>query len=171
MVKKFKEWWNQLTSKQQVIMLVIIGIVDVVLLYLCIMNLESSDSVGISFIGCLGLTILLCFLIFNLLSIIVGQILKAKDEKLLKRYEGKLSQDEITEVFFKSEIQAPPGRAGEWYWDNKHCEEPHWFAKWQDDQIYVELKDNDKKVRDWCMDLSVLDFYFNIDRSSCENDR
>lgn len=60
---------------------------------------------------------------------------------------------------------------GELYWDNKHCEDPHWFAKWQDDQIYVELKDNDKKIRDWNMCLAAFDFLFNIDRSSCENDR
>lgn len=157
MVKKFKEKWNKLTTKQQVILRIVLSIVTTslygVFLALCI----TIPIIGFAFlliIGSIFVTIVMLFLYMWFFII-------RKEEKLLKFYKGKLSEDEFTEIFFRTDIVMPKGPAGELYWYKEHCEEPHFFAKRQEDNIYVELMDKDELIAKWMMNLNFLHFYFN----------
>lgn len=160
MKEKLKKWRNNLTLRQKVIMWIIGGIIYV-LLYISLICLAKVDNLAIRAI--VGITLLVLTAIGFLtvmLSIATGIVVVLKrltDKKLLECYKEKLSENDFTEVFFKSQIMPPQGTAGEFYCDMKHCKEPHWLAKWQEEKIYLLLKDEDKKIRDW--NISNFSFF------------
>lgn len=115
----------------------------------------------------MGLVVLflvsLCLIVYGICRLTYDIKEDFTENRLLKLYNEKLNKDEFIEVFFIDIEKGPSGNAGEFYWYKKNCRMPHFFAKWEDEKIYVVLKDNDKFVKNWIIsNLNFFDYYFNL---------
>ncbi len=169
MVEKLKKWRDNLSyeqanaifwSVQKVIL--VCGLIFVIVSVFDVTQLKwipIEDVVLFLFAG--GL---LFFILDVLLSVLLNGLLqlddkewKAKEQNLRKIYCETFEKK--TEVMYKEEKE-PAGDAGEMYWDMKHCEDPHFFAQWQEDEsIYLELEDGDQFVRSY--DIGNMHFFDN----------
>lgn len=173
MVKKLKKWRDNLSYEQanaifwsveKVILVcgLILGIVSV----FDVMQLKwipIEDVVVFAFAG--GL---LFFILDVLLLVRLNGLLQLDDKEReakaqdLKKFYCETFEKK-TEVVYKGK-EAPEGDAGEMYWDMKHCEDPHFFAQWQEDEsIYLELEDGDQLVRSYDIgNMHLFDNHFKI---------
>lgn len=171
-IKKFLEQCKQITYVQRVIVLLFCAIANAGFVYYLTelsrvraANGEIDLSIAMMwFIFAVIEAILIIVLLVYIIVFLYNKFEKIREKKLCKRYKEKLSEDEFTEVFFTTEVEAPAGKAGDYYWSMKHCNEPGWFAKWQkDEKIYVVLKDGEKEVRNWKIgNLAFFDCWFEF---------
>lgn len=170
MVKKFEEWRNGLTYEKanatlmSVLMIIlVIGIVFGVTQ----LQLQPIEEI-IQYVLIVGISIL----IFEIeIWLFLGRFLqvdakkeKLKRQELRKIYSETFKKKTEIEIKYKGK-EAPAGDAGEFYWDMKHCEEPHFWAQWQEEEenIYLELKDGVEHVRNWTIsNIHFFDRYFDI---------
>lgn len=172
-IKKLLERWKQITPIRRMIFWALCAVANAGFVYYFSDLSRASEELSIAMawlisviIELIFILLLLGYMIYFLENKLENKLGKIKKKRLLKRYKEKLSENKFTEVFFTTEVEAPAGKAGDYYWAMKHCNEPRWGAKWQqDEKIYVVLKDGEKEVRNWTIgNLAFFDCWFEFSK-------
>ena len=151
MIERFKTWRNDLTYDELIKVMWILGGIfiafGIIRLLMIFFREETLSlySAFISLIAIIVLEILAEFLTWFILNGNTKQWLK-KDEILYEQYKQKMGENTYIKVFFHEPKCKLEGDALELYTKMKKCKNPSWFAKIQNERMYIQLKNNNEVV-------------------------
>lgn len=168
MVKKFKKWRDNLTLSQAHKIMWILAIITEILITLdTILNreqltkiLENEIPIWLHWLFISGITI-------GMLMVGMGFVLNTMDKEIAEESELKekeispqLKEDEFTEIYLK---QRPRRNVSKVILDGYDAHEKRYFAKKEDDEIYVIMKEDESVIKDYhTSNYSFFDYHFTF---------
>ncbi len=162
MVKRFKKWRDDLTISQAYkIMRLVTIIIAIIILSGMILNwertkIEEKILCFIMIICMLAFVYFISYLVLNVWE--KERTLEIEEE--WKKIIPKLKEDEFTEIYLKRE---PRCRVSELILDGYDAHEKRYFAKKEEDRVYVIMKEEETIIKEYHIsNYLFFDYHFTF---------